>query len=227
MCAYCGRRLAAKDLVPVASWLWLHGKCRYCGAKIEDTPLAELLTAALFVASYVFWPLSLHGDGLLQFGCWLVFVVGFVALGLYDARWYILPDRIVFPLIGLAVAELLARLVFFHAGLHAVLGGLWGVLTASGIFYVLFQISAGKWIGGGDVKLGIVLGLLVGGPVRSFLLLFVASLLGTLVSLPLLALGKARRDTLIPYGPFLIAGAVIVVLFGADILSWFNNLVLG
>ena len=223
MCAHCHHQLAAKDLVPVASWLWLRGKCRYCGHKIEDSPVIELATALLFMISYLFWPTDLHGLGLMQFCFWLAFLVGFVALAVYDLKWFLLPDRVMFPLIGLASVEVLATLFFFHGGWQVLWASVWGVLIASGLFFVLYQVSRGEWIGGGDVKLGVVLGILVGGPMRSLLLLFVASLLGTLVSLPLLATGKANKRTLIPFGPFLLAAAVIVVLFSSHFINWINR----
>jgi prepilin signal peptidase PulO-like enzyme (type II secretory pathway) len=227
MCPACHHELAAKDLVPVFSWVWLRGKCRYCGHKIEDSPLVEAITALLFAISYLFWPSELHGLGLMQFCFWLAFLVGFVALAVYDLRWLLLPDKIIFPLVGLAIAELLVSLIFFDAGLQALWASVWGVLIASGIFFVLYQISDGSWIGGGDVKLGLILGILVGGPLNSLLLLFVASLLGTLVSLPLLTTGKAGRKTLIPFGPFLIAAAIIVGLFGGHFTDWLSSFIIG
>ena len=226
MCPDCGHELAAKDLIPVASWLVLRGNCRYCGKPISwQYPAVEAATALLFAGSYLFWPADLHGLGLLQFCFWLAFLVGFVALAVYDLRWFLLPDRIVFPLVWLALIELLAELAFFRVGWSAVWSGLWGVLIASGIFFVLYQISGGAWIGGGDVKLGIILGILLGGPFNSLLLLFVASLLGTLASLPLLASGKAKAGTPIPFGPFLLMAATLVELFGGHFTNWFNRFV--
>src|SRR3712207_8803460 len=56
---HCGHALATKDLIPVFSYVWLRGKCRYCGVRIQDSPLAEVLTPLLFIVSYVFWPTDL------------------------------------------------------------------------------------------------------------------------------------------------------------------------
>lgn len=221
MCPNCRHTLGPLDLIPVFSWVLLRGKCRYCSKPISwQVPMIELLTGFLFVISYVCWPVSLHGFGLVQFCFWLVFLVGFVALMVYDLRWYILPDRIVYPLIGLAVIEAIISVAFFHSGWLSLLGSVWGVLIASGIFYVLYQVSDGAWIGGGDVKLGVVLGILLGGPLLSFMLLFLASVLGTLVSIPLLAFGRAKRSTLIPFGPFLIIATIILELFGSHFVDW-------
>lgn len=226
MCSNCHHQLAAIDLIPVVSWLLLRGKCRYCHVKIADNPLVELTTATLFIGSYWWWPAGFHGFALVRFAFWLLLTVGFVALAVYDLRWYILPDKVVFPLIGLVAVQLVIGLVFFHMGFAAAAAAIWGVLIASGIFYVLFQVSRGAWIGGGDVKLGIVLGLLLGGPLKSLLLLFLASLLGTLISLPLLAIGKTKRNTLIPFGPFLLAAACIIEFFSGQFTAWLNTLLL-
>jgi prepilin signal peptidase PulO-like enzyme (type II secretory pathway) len=165
------------------------------------------------------WPLP-QTWGVVEFWLWLVFVVGFMILAVYDLRWYILPDKVVYPLMGLAAANVLVHALFFDGGAQVLLGACWGVLISSGIFYVLFQLSQGKWIGGGDVKLGVVIGLLIGGPLNSFLLLFLASTLGTIVSLPLLLMGRANRTTLIPFGPFLLLATFVIVIYGTTITDW-------
>lgn len=226
MCPNCRHVLAAKDLVPVLSWLALKGKCRYCGQPISwQYPLVELLTAALFIFSYSFWPVAFRGVGLLEFSLWLMFVTGFVALAVYDLRWFVLPDRIAYPLLGLALLQLLVVAGFYRGGVSSLLGGLWGVLVLGGIFYGLFRFSRGAWIGGGDAKLGVVIGLLVGGPLASLLVIFAASVLGSAVAVPLLVTGRARPKTRLPFGPFLIAAAIFVRLFGAGVIAWYKRLV--
>jgi prepilin signal peptidase PulO-like enzyme (type II secretory pathway) len=196
MCPHCHHRLAAKDLIPLFSWLQLLGKCRYCKHSIGwQYPLVESLTAGLFIVSYLWWPSGFHGAGIIEFVCWLICLVGFMALAVYDIKWYLLPDKIVYPLFALAAVQVLVTVLGFHAGVHTLLGSIWGVLIDGGLFYILFQVSGGQWIGGGDVKLGAVLGVIIGGPLTACLLLFVASLSGTLVSLPLMTTGKAKRTS--------------------------------
>lgn len=221
MCTHCGHQLAARDLVPVISFLWLKGRCRYCGEKIDDTPVAEVLTAILFAVSYVFWPQTVSGIEWLNFTIWLVFLVGFAALVIYDLRWYLLPHSIVLPLIGLAALYVLVQAFVLDAGPERLVAAFWGALLIGGIFYVLFRVSDEKWIGGGDITLGTLLGLLVGGPAAAFLLIFIASLLGTLVSIPLLVTGRASRSSHLPFGPYLIIAGVIVTLFGQRIIDWY------
>lgn len=225
-CTHCHHKLAAKDLVPVFSWLWLRGKCRYCGKPIEDSPLVELAVPALFVASYLFWPMTFDGEGLFIFASWLIFVVGFVALAVYDLRWFLLPDKIVFPLISLAATQVALVALFFEPFWPTFFGAVAGAAALSGLFYVLYRVSNKQWIGFGDVKLAIVLGFLAGGLFEVILLLFAASVMGMLVVLPLLLTGKASRKSHIPFGPFLLAGMVVVQLFGADIIDWYTSLLI-
>jgi len=226
MCSRCGHELAAKDLVPVFSWLWLRGKCRYCHKPIQDSPLVELSLPVLFVISYMFWPLSFQGYGLLAFCLWLVFLTGFAILTVYDIKWFLLPDKVVWPLVALAIVQVVVHSTLFNGGTAVLFDALWGVLVASGFFYVLYVASDGKWIGGGDVKLGLVIGLLLGGPLPSLLMLFLASTLGTLASLPLLINKKMGRSSLIPFGPFLMAATAALYLFNTDIMNWLNKLLL-
>ena len=220
MCSHCRHELAVKDLVPVASWLFLRGKCRYCRSHIEDSPIVELLTASLFVLSYAWWPHAISGLGLYYFGFWLVFLVAFMILAVYDLRWYILPDKLVFPLVGLAIVQLVGSIIFYQVSLHSIVTAFFGVVISSGIFYLIFLISKGEWIGGGDIKLGVIIGILIGGPMASLLMLFIASSLGSLVGIPFLLAGK--RKVRIPFGPFLLLSTVIVTLFGASIIHWYK-----
>jgi prepilin signal peptidase PulO-like enzyme (type II secretory pathway) len=230
VCTHCHHVLAAKDLVPVLSYLYLRGKCRYCRKPINDTPFAEVLTAVWFAASYAFWPYLILTGGLdsmlngLLFGLWLVASVILIALLIYDKRWFLLPDKMVFPLIAVSAVWLAVRTwQYGDAGTVLLNAGL-SVLVISGLFYVLFQVSKGKWIGGGDVKLGLALGVFAGTPLQACLLLFVASLAGTLAAVPALLQGRATRAMHIPFGPFLIVGLLITVLLGRQLLDWYGGL---
>lgn len=229
MCSQCSHPLAPKDLVPFFSWAWLRGKCRYCRQPIADPPLVELILPVLFVLSYVAWPESLSGYGLFAFGLWLAFLTGFVALSLYDIRWYLLPDRIVWPLVALAVVQVTVHATLFDGGWPVVMTAVWGIALASGVFLALYLIAerlGREWIGFGDVKLGLILGLLVGGPLPAILLLYLASLLGLLLSVPGLIRRRMTRTSLIPFGPFLMVACVVVVLFGSVFTKWLDALLL-
>jgi prepilin signal peptidase PulO-like enzyme (type II secretory pathway) len=223
MCPDCKHELATKDLLPVVSWLWLRGKCRYCHKPIPDSPLVELLMPTVFVASYLFWPETLAGAEWLNFGLWLVCLVGLVALMVYDLRWMLLPNKVLFPLFIPASAMVLVEALALEHSIWPVFRAVGGVLIGGGIFYLIFQVSSGKWIGGGDVKLGFLLGLLLGSAPEAFLLLFLASLLGTLYVMPLMIAKKITAKSRIPFGPFLIVAAVIVKLWGHTIIDWYTG----
>jgi leader peptidase (prepilin peptidase)/N-methyltransferase len=228
MCPDCHHTLSAKDLVPVLSWLSLKGQCRYCRRPVSPRyPLVELATMALFVFSYTYWPYALTGGlQVVFFGLWLILVVGLMALIVYDLQWYLLPDKIIFPLGVVAVAMVAIRVFESGHPTKTALNEVLAVAVGGGIFYLIYQISSGKWIGGGDVKLGWLLGLVVGTPARAMLLIFLAALAGSLVSVPLLYLGKMKRSSTIPFGPFLIIGAIVAMLFGQSILDWYQHMFL-
>lgn len=225
MCPHCKHVLSVKDLVPVFSWLALHGKCRYCDKPISSQyPLVEAMTAVLFVFLYVFWPYELISiESILYFVFWLIFLSGFIALTIYDIKYLILPNKIIFPLLTLAIAAVVIRFIL-TTNYDLLISTTTGAAVGGGIFYALFQVSKGAWIGGGDVKLGFLLGALIGGIAPAFLMLFLASLMGTVYSVPQMLAKKVGPKSKIPFGPFLIASAIIVQLFGASLIDWYTNL---
>ncbi|MBW3569139.1 prepilin peptidase [Candidatus Parcubacteria bacterium] len=226
-CVHCRHKLGMYDLIPVLSWLYLRGRCRYCHEPISlQYPLVELSTVILFIISYLYWPgfqdSILEMAEVVDFGVWLAALTGLIALVVYDLRWMLLPNKIIFPLLGLAGLNVLLQSILTSSA-DPLTSSLWGALIGAGIFYLLFQLSDGQWIGGGDVKLGFLLGILVGGPLPAFLMLFIASLLGTAYSLPRIIGGGLTVKARLPFGPFLIAGGIITKLFGQGIVDWYLN----
>jgi prepilin signal peptidase PulO-like enzyme (type II secretory pathway) len=227
MCPHCKRELGPLDLIPVFSWISLGGKCRYCNEPISPQyPLIELAMTGIFVLSYIYWPFTLHSPTqIIIFGLWLLELVGFMALVIYDFRWLLLPNRIIHPLTILAVAQAAIATATAANPVHILfIEIIPAVLVGGGIFYILFQVSNGKWIGGGDVKLGWLLGITAGTAAQSVLLIFIAAVGGTIASIPLLLSKKLQRSSVIPFGPFLILGAIVVRLFGTSILTWYQHL---
>lgn len=223
MCPSCEHTLAAKDLLPVLSWLNLKGRCRYCKKPIHwQYPLVELITAGMFVSSYVVWSQSFETGGYVLFGLWLMSLTTLIAMAIYDLKWMELPDSLTRLFTLLAATQVLILAVLEHDS-SIITGGLYGVLAIAGLFYVLFQVSGGKWIGGGDVKLGVGLGLLAGGFLEGMMVIFFASLLGSLVAIPILLLHKTDLKKRVPFGPFLIVSLVIIYLFGPSIISWYEQ----
>ncbi len=223
MCSHCGHRLGVRDLIPVISWLSLGGKCRYCHEKIQDSPAIELTTALLFVLSYLVWPYGFDEEGLFLFMVWLPVLVLLIALFIYDLRHMVLPDKLTFILLGLAFVQLAGLLIFSEGEASLLWSALLGVMALGGFFYALFQVSGGRWIGGGDVKLGLGLGIIAGNLSGALLLLFLASAIGTVVSAVLLLANKASKKTQVPFGPFLVTATIVVQLFGPVIVAWYQN----
>ena len=222
MCPDCKHTLAAKDLVPLLSWLELRGKCRYCQRSISwHYPAVELATAMVFLLSYLFWPYEWALTGMVQFMLWLAVVTVLIALLLYDLYWMLLPTRLVYIAAVLAIP--LVLLTTISGGLTYLLGVLFGSVMLGGGFWLLFQLSDGHWIGGGDVRLGFVLGALAGSLFGALLLLLIASLLGTLIALPHIVRRGLRTHHKLPFGPFLIIATLVVYLFGFDIIAIYKQ----
>jgi prepilin signal peptidase PulO-like enzyme (type II secretory pathway) len=224
-CERCHHKLGVLDLIPIFSWLALGGKCRYCRKPI--TPLAllsELTLAVLFVVSYLYWPLGFNAwQSVTLFSLWLLYLVLLSALFVYDLRWFLLPDVIVLPLVALG---------FVDAGLQASLSGatiadyashvVLGVLAMAGVYWALYMVSKGKWVGYGDVKLAVFMGAVLGWQ-KTLLVLMLANVLGLLIVLPGLMTGKLTPKSRVPFGPFMIAAFVVVGLFGDAIINWYVN----
>lgn len=225
MCPHCRHVLSAKDLIPVVSWLSLGGKCRYCSKPISwQYPAVEIGLSVAFVVSYIYWPAGWDLIGTVNFITWLALLTSFMALFVYDIRWMLLPNRIVYP--TAVAAGLLATLNILVAddpGQVLVLT-ITSVLVSSGLFYMLFQVSRGRWIGGGDVKLGLIIGLLLQDPLKAFMMLFLASVLGSLFAIPGVLSKRVNFTSRIPFGPFLIISTVIVYLFGSGVIDWYKSL---
>ena len=224
MCPNCEHELKTIDLIPVFSWLFLRGKCRYCHKAISSQyPLVELLTTGLFIFSYIYWPLSFNSRGIFLFIVYLILLINLIALAVYDIRWLTLPSKILYPLFGLAALKIIISLIFFNGSADSLLSSILGLVIGGGVFYILFQLSKGQWIGGGDVRLGALLGLYMGSGLDSVLMIFFASVFGIIYAIPQMISGKIGKKTLIPYGPFLILAAIILILFGSSIRSWLNG----
>ena len=226
LCPRCGHQLASRDLVPVLSWIMLRGRCRYCHKAISwQYPFVELLAAVLFVVSYIFWPVALQGSAWVLFGLWLAQVVVLMALAVYDAHWQLLPTKMIAILACTVAPQLLIEAVQAPNIRQWALNALLAAAIGGGIFEILYRVSNGKWIGGGDIRLGVWLGLIVGHPIDSFLIIFLASLLGTILALPWLVRGALKVSAKLPFGPLLIVATFIVKLWGGALIDWYMRLV--
>lgn len=223
MCLNCQHILAWYDMIPLLSWMSLGGKCRYCRSPIGVMePLMELGLASFFVASYALWPYALTtGIDMGIFIMWLVSGVGLVVLFAYDVKWFLLPNRVIFPLIAIAFVSAGLTVYGSDEALMQLISIFISVLILSGLYWLIWTVSRGKWVGFGDVKLGLALALLLADWRLAFLTLFLANLVGCFVVIPGLISGKLSRKTHVPFGPLLIVGFVIAGLVGQGIISWY------
>ena len=227
-CVDCRHKLSAKDLIPVISWLVLRGKCRYCKKPISTQyPIVELVTAGLFTVSYVAWPKPLTTFLLFKLVMWLLLLVVLTALSVYDLRTMLLPDKLVSFAAVLTIVYVLGSVIILNDKFVVMRDAFFGLIAFGGLFYLLFQVSKGKWIGGGDVKLGFVLGAWLGNPFLSLLAIFAASLLGTIIVAGTSVFKKIELNAKLPFGPLLIAGTIIVTLYGSQIIDKYLWYVLG
>lgn len=226
-CESCGHNLAPVDLVPVFSWLVLRGKCRYCKKRIPKSVFwAEFGLGATFAVSWLFWPFELIDPiDYCLIAAWFASCVILSALFWYDLRWYILPTKLIYVLLAPAAVFTILRANDKLSWSYGVLWAVAAALLLWGLFFILFTVSKGKWIGFGDVRLAIPLGLLLGSPVLTWLMLFAASCLGLAIALPGLLSGRKRLKTKIPFGPMLISATVLTVIWGEQIVSGYLNFI--
>jgi leader peptidase (prepilin peptidase)/N-methyltransferase len=220
-CPRCSQSILARDNIPILSWILLRGRCRHCGERISVRyPIVELLTILLALA--VYWrlhldyaaaPLSLSAHFLVGFA----FVGTLLVLAGVDLDHKIIPDRVTYPAIpAFFVAGLLLRDVP-PADL------LIGIVTGYGIVAVTTELSVfvlrKQGMGYGDAKLLALVGGFLGWRAVIFSF-FVAPFFGLLLLVPILLLKRRRLvGTEVPYGPFLVAAALLYLFFGRALLS--------
>lgn len=228
-CLHCGHELAWYDLLPLVSWLSLRGKCRYCRTPIgRFEPLIELGVAAFFVLSYVLWSHDLSTTlAVAQFILWLAAGVGLAILFAYDLKWFLLPNRVMFSVIGISAVSAVVALLQAQDIFASLVSILIGIFILSGLYLLIYIISKGQWIGFGDIKLGLALALLLADWRLALLALFAANLIGCLIVIPGMLAGKITRTTRIPFGPLLILGMVVAAFAGDYIIGmYFSSLIL-
>jgi leader peptidase (prepilin peptidase)/N-methyltransferase len=215
-CPHCEAEIAPRDNVPVVSWFLLRGRCRHCGERISFRyPIVEATTGALFVATV----LAIGEMWVVPAYWWFVGVT--VALTLTDIDHKLIPNRILFP--GtIAGAALLLVGSLFDGDLSRFA---WGLLGGAAYFVGLLIVAllARGGFGYGDVKLAFLLGLFVGYQRSAlvFVAAFVAFVGGGIISILLLVFRiRGRKDT-IPFGPYLVLGAYVVLVVGDPVLDWY------
>jgi leader peptidase (prepilin peptidase) / N-methyltransferase len=217
-CPHCGTAVRNRHNVPVLGWLLLRGRCADCRAPISARyPLVEAGTAVLFVAVAARFGWS----WLLPAYLYLAAVA--IALAAIDLDVMRLPDRIVLPSYIVALVLLVPAAVAERNGEAAVRG-----LVAAALMYAFYWVLAvlPKGMGGGDVKLAPLLGLYLGwlGWSSVAIGLFAGFLLGGVVGVALLATRVAGRKSRIPFGPYMLAGAMLALFAAAPVATWYQSL---
>ena len=202
-CPHCKKILSWFELIPLMSFILQGGKCRKCHKKISwQYPLVELTTGALFafIGFNIFW----------------LFVVSIlIIIFVYDLRHYIIPNEVIYPAIVLAFGFRIWNLFDFWSLVLGILPTLF--------FAAIILFSRGRWMGMGDVKLAFFMGLILGWP-KILVALFLAFLIGALVSVILILFKKKTLKSQIPFGPFLSGATIVAMFWGNFLIDWYLGL---
>ena len=229
-CPKCRKQIAWYDNIPVLSYLILSGKCRKCHKIISwQYPVVELITGVLFMLAVIsnlkleIWNSYFFLEQITNYKLlisiikdWFLIAV-MVIIFIYDLRWYLILDKITLP----------AAAIFLI--LNLILGISWLTLLISAIigssfFLLQFVISRGKWIGGGDIRLGLLMGFALGRIDLLILAIMLAYFIGSIIGLSLIFAGKKQWGSKVPLGVFLSSSTVLVIFWGQEILNWYFNL---
>ncbi len=227
-CPYCCHRLGFFDLIPILSFLFLRGRCRYCGKNISlQYPLVEIATGVVFLL--VFSQLSItdfNFQNLVNLSYLLIISCLLIIIFVYDLKHYIIPDKIVYSAILIVFLYQIifnlppARLCFQSANFYS---SFLTAFLAAGFFFLIWLISRGKWMGFGDVKLSFLIGLFLGFP-QVVVSLFSAFFIGAIIGLILIIFRKKNLQSQVPFGPFLVTGTFIALFWGQNLINWYLNL---
>jgi len=213
-CPSCGHVLSPLDLVPLFSWLFLKGRCRYCGKKISPRyPISELILGTAYAATL--WRCGLT----LQLAVYIVLVSCLFTLSLVDMETFTIPDRFivipaVFRIVQLALEGGMSGV--WYGAYHAlILGG-----TVLVLALIMDKLLHKESMGGGDIKLLFMLGLLFDIPC-SLLLLLIACIVGIVIAAVIM---KMDKQTAFPFGPSISLAAFLTLMFGDQITAWYLSM---
>jgi leader peptidase (prepilin peptidase) / N-methyltransferase len=220
-CTKCLEPVAAIDLVPILSYFNLRGKCRSCSTVISwQYPAVELAMGILFGLFFVKAVLLFAAPAFVDSSEWLALFVRdavmaafLVIIFVYDFKYQYILDRFTIPAMMLALV--------FNMALGAdVTSMLLGGFLLGGFFAFQFLISEGKWVGGGDIRMGMLMGFLLGFE-YGLLALFLSYILGAIAGIFLILTKKRKLSSQVPFGTFMAIGTIITMFFGQFILDWY------
>ena len=228
VCPNCKKTISWKYNIPLLSFLYLKGRCVNCHKKISwQYPIVEMGTGVLFIWWFVigrsFFLLADQPWSFIQPLFWLVIGMLFVTIFMADLLFGIIPDSVNLAIFCLSLTYRLSLVATgnmqFNDFLRAIAAGV--ILTL--FFGFLWWITKGRGFGLGDVKLAPALGLLLGWP-KTLIAVFSAFVLGSLIGVMLLVVGKKRFGQTLPFGPFLVIGSVVALLWGGRLWGWYAGL---
>jgi leader peptidase (prepilin peptidase) / N-methyltransferase len=219
-CPKCDANIPAKDLIPLLSYIALRGKCRDCNKDISFLyPLIELVTGGLFVVlflKFTFVDENLVFDGgtslLYAFHAVIAFILSFTFF--FDLKYKHVADEMLIPGILLA---LLATLI---PGQPNILDALLGLSIPVALFGVQYILSRGAWIGAGDLRVGALMGILLGWQLVIVALIF-SYVAGSIISIFVALRTKKIRGVQVPFAPFLVTGTYLALFFGEGVIQWY------
>ena len=230
-CPYCKHLLSWQDLIPVFSFIFLKGRCRYCQKPISlQYPLVELATGILFLLIFNFQLPSVVEEinlfsafNFLNLIYYWTIASFLIVIFVYDLKHYIIPDKIVYPAIGIVlVYNFLRSDLQWRSDLTISLAA---SFSAAAFFLAIVLISRGKWMGVGDIKLAFFMGLVLSWP-NILVALFLAFFIGAVVGVGLIISNKKTLKSEIPFGPFLVTGTFLALFWGNELISWYQALFL-
>lgn len=216
-CPKCGQELRWYDNIPVLSFIFLKGKCRFCGDKISwQYPLVEIITGLLFAFSYYF---SLqNGLSFLELFFYFFVISLSIIIFVFDLRWYLIPVWVV--IIGGVL--IISLNIFFGA---SILNVLLSMLIGASFFGLQYLITRGKGIGEGDIWLGALFGAIFPDIKLLILSIFLTYIIGGLVAMVLIIFKIKKIGSRLPLGIFLSLSLLIVLFFGKEIVDWYFSLI--
>lgn len=215
-CPKCQEKLRWYDLIPVLSYVFLWGKCRYCKREISlQYPLVESGTALVFTVS--FWKFGFSDPFfyfLLAIFSILIVIFTYDILKLQIADWLVIAAAVLW------IIYLVVDYFLVTHNLSLITSSLCGALALGGFLGLLVLISREKWMGAGDIGLGALLGAVVGWP-NVLVATFAAFVLGGIIGLILIAMKKKELQSQVPFAPFLVLGLFVALFWGDKILWWY------
>jgi len=225
-CPHCKKVLAVRDLVPVFSFLFLKGRCRYCGKPISfQYPLVELFTGFLFVLVFNYSLVTFNFESFLGFLFLIVISCFLVVIFVFDLKHFIIPDKVVYPAIILAIIYNIFYFILVIDNFNLLIQCLVSAFLAAAFFLLIVLISKGRWMGIGDIKLSFLMGLVLGWP-NILAALFLSFFIGAIAGMGLIIFKKKTLKSEIPFGPFLILGTFLALFWGEKTIDWYLRMFL-